>query len=62
MNMIDRWVCRRKVRGALEVAMELWDGRGDGWEASSTDHTRDHTMLSIPIGSCTDIAYTSPVQ
>lgn len=53
MHLIDRWVCRRKVRGALEVAVELWDGGGG---AASTDHTRDHTMPSIPIGSCTGIA------
>lgn len=57
MNMIDRWVCRRKVRGALEVEVELWDGReeGVGLEAASTDHTRDHAALSIPISSCTGI-------
>ena len=53
--MIDRWMCRRKVRGALEVAVVLWDGRG-GWEVASTDHAQDHAMLSIPIGSCIDTA------
>lgn len=53
MNMTDRWVCRRKVKGTLEVEMELWE-RGEVWEAVSTDHIQDHTMLSIPIGSCTD--------
>lgn len=31
-------------------------GGGGGWEATSTDHTRDHAMLSIPMGSSADIA------
>jgi len=55
MNMIDRWECRRKVRGALEVAANYGMG-GASWEAVSTDHSQDHTMPSIPIDSCTDIA------
>lgn len=53
MNMIDRWVCRRKVEGTLEVAVELWE-REEGWEAVSTDHIQDHTMLSISIRSSSD--------
>lgn len=42
MDMIDRWVCRRKVRGALEVAVVLWDGRGQlgGGEYRSRSRSR----------------------
>lgn len=42
MHLIDRWVCRRKVRGALEVAVELWDG-GGGSEHRS--HSRSHHAI-----------------
>lgn len=34
-----------------------WEEGGvGGWEVPSTDHTPDHTTLSIPMGSCTVIA------
>lgn len=52
MNMIDRWVCRRKVRGALEVALELWDGRvgsgaGGVWVEGGEhrSHSRSHHAI-----------------
>lgn len=47
MNMIDRWVCRRKVRGALEVAVELWDGREVGWVEGGErrSHSRSHHAI-----------------
>lgn len=46
--MTDRWVCGRKVRGALEVAVELWEKRG-GWlggcehRSDSRSHRAIHT-------------------
>lgn len=48
LSMTDRWVCGRKVRGALEVAVELWERRG-GWlggcehRSDSRSHRAIHT-------------------
>lgn len=56
-NVIDRWDWRRKVTGALEVTVELWDrlgwlgGLGLGWwgwggvAASSADCWRSHDAI-----------------
>lgn len=57
-KVIDRWDWRRKVTGALEVTVELWDRLGWLWgvgvgecRSKQAQIAGDRIMPSIPIGT-----------